>query len=387
MYKCKIFFLVRLLIFSMIILLLPITVSAQEFDVNVKSAILIDANSGQVIYEKNPHEKLPLASVTKIMTMLLAMEAVDKEQVSLSDQITISDRSASMGGSQLYMEPGEQHDLETLLKGISICSANDACVAVGEFLAGTEELFVEKMNEKAKALGMENTNFVNTNGLPAEGHHSTVYDISLMSRELLKYPAVHEWLTTWMDTITVGLPNKKQTNLEITNTNRLIKTYPGANGIKTGYTGEAGYCLSASATKKNMTLISVILGAPSSKIRFSESAKLLDYGFAAYESINIASKDQVLGEIKVDKGKQEYINGVANEDINILVKKDEKQSISKEIHLEENIHAPINQGEKVGEIIIFKNNEIIKTYPIVCEINVGKANIFTLYFKLFKNII
>ncbi len=379
---------VRVIFFSIIILLvMPIPVFSMEFDVNAKSAILIDANSGEVIYEKNSHEKLPMASVTKIMTMLLAMEAIESRHIALTDIITISPRSASMGGSQLYMEEGEQQSLETLMKGISICSANDACVAVGEHIAGTEEVFVKKMNEKAEALGMINTNFVNTNGLPAEGHYSSAYDISIMSRELLKYPKIHEWLTTWMASIKVGLQTKEQTDLEITNTNRLIKTYPGANGIKTGYTGEAGYCLSASATKGNMTLISVVLGSPTSKIRFDESSKLLDYGFAAYESINIAGENQIMGKIKVDKGNLESVNGISGNNISILVKKEEKQSISKEIHIEENISAPLKKGDIVGEIIIFKNDEIYKTYPIICEKDVERAGIFTLYFKLFRNII
>ncbi len=378
---------VRVIIFTMIFsLAIPFPLFAMEFDVNAKSAILIDANSGEVIYEKNPHEKLPMASVTKIMTMLLAMEAIESGHVALTDMVTISPRAASMGGSQLYMEEGEQQSLETLLKGISICSANDACVAVGEYIAGTEEVFVKKMNEKAELLGMMNTNFVNTNGLPAEGHYSSAYDISLMSKELLKYPRIHEWLTTWMTSIKVGLPTKEQTNLEITNTNRLIKTYPGANGIKTGYTGEAGYCLSASATKENMTLISVVLGSPTSKIRFNESSKLLDYGFAAFESINIAGENQVLGKIKVDKGDSDYINGISENKISILVRKEEKQSINKEIHIEENISAPLKKGDVVGEIVIFKNDEIYKTYPIICEKDVGRAGIFTLYFKLFRNI-
>lgn len=387
MFRKKILF-VQILICSMIFSLIPFPVSAiQEFDINAKSAILLDAGSGQIIYEKNVHEKLPPASVTKIMTMLLTMEAIDNQQVSLQDVVTISDRAASMGGSQLYMEPGEQQTLETLLKGIAIQSANDACVAVAEHIAGTEELFVKRMNEKAKELGMENTSFINTNGLPVEGHYTSAYDIGIMSRELLKHPKVHEWLTTWMTTITVGLPSKEQTQLEITNTNRLIKTYPGANGIKTGYTGEAGYCLSASATKGNMTLISVVLGSPTTKIRFAEAAKLLDYGFAAYESINIASKNQVLGQIRVDKGKIDNLNAIAEENINILVKKEDRQSITKEIHLENEISAPIKKGDVVGEIVIFKDNQILKTFPLVCDQDIDRAGIFSLYYKIFKNIL
>ncbi|NLK73368.1 MAG: D-alanyl-D-alanine carboxypeptidase [Clostridiales bacterium] len=377
---------VRFMIIFIFVSLFCTPVFAAEFDINAKSAILVDANSGQVIYEKNPHEKLPIASVTKVMTMLLTMEALERKQVNLSDMVNISSRAASMGGSQLYMEEGEQQSLETLMKGIAICSANDACVAVAEYIGGSEELFVQNMNKRAAELGMLNSNFINTNGLPVEGHYSTAYDVSLMSRELLKHNKIHEWLTVWMTTITVGLPTKKQTQLEITNTNRLIKTYPGANGIKTGYTGEAGYCLSASATRGNMTLVSVVLGAPSTNIRFSESAKLLDYGFAVYDSINIASQNQIIGKVKVDKGKVDHVNAVTKENVSVLIKKDEKQNIRKEIILKENVSAPVKKGEALGEIVIYKDEKIIKRYPLVSDEDVEKAGILTLYYKLFKSI-
>lgn len=380
---------VQISIFLLIFSLLTIpSMALNELGINAKSAILIDSKSGEVIYKQNAHEKLPPASVTKVMTMLLAMEALEKKQIQLSDMVTISERASSMGGSQLYMEPGEQQTVDTLLKGIAVCSANDACVAMGEYISGTEELFVKKMNERASELGMENTNFVNTNGLPVEGHYTTAYDISLMSKELLKHPKIHNYLTIWMDTVTVGKPSRKdKTDIGITNTNRLIKTYPGANGIKTGYTGEAGYCLSASAKKNNMTLISVVLGSPSSKIRFSESKKLLDYGFASYDNIPIASENQIMGKVKVDKGKEDFINATTEENINVLVKKDEKGSITKEIHLAENIQAPIKKGDMIGELVIYKNNQVYKTYPLVCEKDIKKAGIFSLYFKIFKNII
>lgn len=379
----------QVFIFLLIFSLLPTPVMAMnEFDINAKSAILVDARSGQVIYEKNPHEKLPPASVTKVMTMLLAMEALENKQIALTDTVTISARASSMGGSQLYMEPGEQQTVDTLIKGIAVCSANDACVAIGEHIAGSEELFVNRMNERAAELGMENTNFVNTNGLPVEGHYTSAYDISLMSRELLKHPKIHEYLTIWMDTVRVGKPSRKdKTDIGITNTNRLIKTYPGANGIKTGYTGEAGYCLSASAIKGNMTLISVVLGSPTTKVRFAESAKLLDYGFAAYDSIHMASKDQVMGKVRVDKGKADYVNAIAEENISVLVKKDEKQAIRKEINLAENIQAPVKKGDIIGELVVYKNDEVHKIYPLVCEIDIEKAGIFSLYFKIFKNIV
>lgn len=379
----------QIFILLLIFALLPINVMAEnDFDINAKSAILIDAKSGQVIYEKNSHEKLPPASVTKVMTMLLTMEALENNQIDLDDVVTISDRASSMGGSQLYMEPGEQQTVDTLIKGIAVCSANDACVAMGEYIAGSEELFVKQMNERAAELGMENTNFVNTNGLTVEGHYTTAYDIALMSRELLKHPKIHDYLTIWMDTVTVGKPSRTdKTEIGITNTNRLIKTYPGANGIKTGYTDAAKYCLSASATKGNMTLISVVLGCPTTKVRFAESAKLLDYGFAAYESLHMASENQVMGKIRVDKGKSDFINAVAEDNINILVRKNEKQAIRKEIFLAENIQAPLKKGDIIGELVVYKNDEVYKTFPLVCETDVEKAGVLSMYYKLFKNII
>ncbi len=304
---------------TMILLNIGTHSSAIEFDVNGSSAILIDAGSGEVLYEKNPHEKLPPASVTKIMTMLLAMEAIDQKHISLDDTVIISERASSMGGSQLYLEPGEGKTVEQLLKGIAVASANDGCVALGEHISGTEELFVNRMNERAKELGMNNTQFMNTNGLPQEGHYTTAYDISLMSRELLKYPLIHKWSTIWMSTMKVGKGNKSA--LELTNTNRLIKTYPGANGLKTGFTQEARYCLAASATRNNFTLIAVILGSPTSTIRFAETKKILDYGFAAYNSVEIAKKEEIIEEIAVDKGKLEKENKIAEEDKKTIVKK------------------------------------------------------------------
>ncbi len=377
----------KIIVFILLFSLIPIPIAAEEFDINAKSAILIDGKSGDVIYEKNSHEKLPPASVTKIMTMLLTMEAIERGDIHLEDKVTISARAESMGGSQLYLETGEQQTVESLLKGIAISSANDACVAMGEFIGGTEELFVASMNKRAKELNMVNTNFVNTNGLPVENHYTTAYDIAIMSRELLKHPTIHNWLTIWMDTLTVGKDGKPKTELGLTNTNRLIKTYPGANGIKTGYTGEAGYCLSASATKNNMTLISVVLGAPTTHVRWNESAKLLDYGFAVYECMTLASKNQVLGTVNVDKGKEEVIHVIPEEEISLLIKKEDRKNITKEINMPEQVKAPIKKGSIIGELVVYRNNEIYKTYPLIAETDIESASILNIYYKLFKSII
>lgn len=363
-----------------------ITGGAVNMTVDAKSAVLIDAGSGTVLFDQNSHERLPPASVTKVMTMLLIMEAVDRGQMSLDDKVTVSEKAASMGGSQMYMEPGEQQTLETLLKGIVIASANDACVAAAEYHSGTVEIFVENMNKKAKELGMVDTNFVNTNGLPVANHYSSAYDIALMSKELIKHEKLQDWFKVWMTNITVGLPGKKQTELGLTNTNRLIKTYPGANGIKTGFTQEAGYCLSASAVKDDLNLIAVIMGSPTSKIRFAEAAKLLDYGFANYDSVKLAEKGEPMGKIVIEKGAPDMIDAVAPEQISILVKKGEKDGIRGELELNDKISAPIAMGDQIGELIIYKQDKEIARHPLVAAENVEKAGLMQIYFRMLKTL-
>ncbi len=359
--------------------------SANEFDLNVKSAILIDAGSGKVLYEKNSHQKLPPASVTKIMTMLLTMEAIERNQITLKDKVTISEHASSMGGSQLYLEPGEQRVVEQLIKGVAIASANDACVALAEHIAGSEELFVKKMNQRAAELDMKNTQFINTNGLPQEGHYTSAYDISLMSRELLKHPKIHDWLTIWMSSMKVG--KKGRATLELTNTNKLIRFYPGANGLKTGFTQEAKFCLSASAKRNNFTLVAVVLGSPTSKIRFAEAKKLLDYGFSTYNSVQISKKDEVFDEIKVEKGKLDKVNIVAKEELKVLVKKGGEGDVKKEVIVPKTVKAPFEKGAKVGEIIVTNSKgENLGKVDLVTENECKRASIFNTFGKILKNI-
>ncbi|WP_432664811.1 D-alanyl-D-alanine carboxypeptidase family protein [Wukongibacter baidiensis] len=359
--------------------------SANEFDVNAKSAILIDAGSGKVLYENNSHQKLPPASVTKIMTMLLTMEAIERKQITLEDKVTISEHASSMGGSQLYLEPGEQRSVEQLIKGVAIASANDACVALAEHIAGSQELFVKKMNQRASELGMKNTQFMNTNGLPQEGHYTSAYDISLMSRELLKHPKIHEWLTIWMSSMKVG--KKGRATLELTNTNKLIRFYPGANGLKTGFTQEAKFCLSASAKRNNFTLVAVVLGSPTSKIRFAEARKLLDYGFSTYNSVQISKKDEVFDEIRVEKGKLDKINIVAKEELKVLVRKGGEGDVKKEIIIPESVKAPFKKGDKVGEILVTNSKgENLGKVDLVTENECKRASIFNTFGKILKSI-
>lgn len=363
-----------------------ITGGAVGMTVDAKSAILIDAGSGTVLFDQNSHDRLPPASVTKVMTMLLIMEAIDRGQMSLEDKVTISEKAASMGGSQMYMEPGEQQKLETLMMGIAIASANDACVAAAEHHSGTADIFVENMNKRAKELGMMDTNFVNTNGLPVANHYTSAYDIALMSKELLKHDKIHDWFSIWMTNITVGLPGKKQTELGLTNTNRLIKTYPGANGIKTGFTQEAGYCLSASAKKGDLSLIAVIMGSSTTKVRFAEAAKLLDYGFANYDSVKLAEKGEPMGTVVIEKGAPNLVNAVAPDHVSVLVNKGEKDTIRGELVFKESISAPVAKGDQLGELVIYKKDKEIARYPVVAEEKVNKASMMQIYFRMIKTL-
>ncbi|MGN0711460.1 MAG: D-alanyl-D-alanine carboxypeptidase family protein [Anaerovoracaceae bacterium] len=355
-------------------------------EIAAKSAVLMDAGSGTLLFSQNGDEKLPPASVTKIMTMLLAMEAVDSGRVSLTDEVAVSDRAASMGGSQMYMEPGEKHTLEELMKGISMVSANDAAVAVAEYLAGSVEIFVENMNAKAKELGMVNTNFVNTNGLPVPNHYTSAHDIAIMGSELIKHEKTHDWLTKWQDTINVGLEGK-QKEFGLTNTNKLIKQYSGANGIKTGFTQEAGYCLAGSAEREGMTLVAVVLGCQDSKTRFAETMKLLDYGFANYDTVAVAEKGESNGLMRVEKGMPEYVDAVAGKDISILVKKGEKQDVTCKAEQIGNLEAPVKKGEKIGEIVVYMKEKEIERYPLVAADDVEKAGIIEIYKRMIKSMI
>ena len=345
-----------------------------DFDVPCKAAFLIEEQTERVLYEKQADEKLPMASITKIMTMLLVMEDIEKEKIKLSDEVTISERAASMGGSQMYMEIGEKHTVEELLKGVALASANDGCVALSEYVAGSEEIFVEKMNDRAKALGMVDTHFVNTNGLPASDHYSSAYDIAVMSKELYKYEETRKWFGTWQDTITVGLPGKEK-EFGLTNTNKLIKQYEGCNGIKTGFTSDAGYCLSASALRGDTHLIAVALGAETSAIRNQEITKILDYGFATYKTTVVAKDNQSMKEIMIPKGNPQKVSAVTEQKITALVEKGQEESITTKVIMDKTVKLPINKGDKIGKLIVYDKDEKIGEYSLVSNTDVKKASI------------
>ena len=353
--------------------------------IKAKAAVLIDSATGKVIYALNADKELPPASVTKVMTMLLAMEAVDSGKITLDDEVTISDDAASMGGSQMYMEPGETHTVAQLLEGVAMVSANDGCVALAEYIAGSTDIFVEKMNKKAQELGMKNTNFVNTNGLPVREHYTSAYDIALMSKELIKHKEIRKWCTKWQDTIKVGLPGK-ETEFGLTNTNKMIKTYNGANGIKTGFTQEAGYCLSASATRGNTTLIAVVLGAKTSKERNAQVAKLLDYGFSAYETAQIFPEGEAVKKVHVDRGEPEQLKAVTGEAAAAFIKKGDKEKVTHKIVIDKDISLPLKKGDAVGRVDIYYYGQKTGSVSLVSDRDVKKASFITYYVRSIRSL-
>ena len=318
--------------------------SSDPLNLESESAVLIEQATGQVLYEHNMHEKLRPASVTKVMSILLIMEALDSGQISLTDQVPCSENASSMGGSQIWLDPRETLTVDDMLKAICVASANDCVVAMAEYIAGSEEAFVQRMNDKAKELGMNDTTFKNCHGLDEDGHLTSSYDIALMSRELLaKHPQVTKYTTIWTESLRDG-------KSEITNTNKLIKTYKGATGLKTGSTGLALYNLSASATRDNLSLIAVIMKAPSTKVRFAEAAKLLDYGFNNFTYKEFAKKGDLIQTIPINKGTKSSLDLILESDCGILIGKGKDSQVEQIINIDENISAPIKAGQKLGEI-------------------------------------
>jgi D-alanyl-D-alanine carboxypeptidase (penicillin-binding protein 5/6) len=372
------------LILAILLVMSNITtiIAAQSpFDLQARSAILMDYETGTVLYEKNPDEKLPIASLTKIMTILLVLEAIDDGKLKLDDKVQISEHASSMGGSQVFLHEGESLSVDSLLKAVIVASGNDASVALAEKVAGTHEVFVSRMNERARELGMTNTRFANSTGLPADNNYSTARDVSLMSRELLKHPLFYRWSTIWVDTL-----EESRNKTELANTNRLIRFYDGTDGIKTGSTQEAGYCLSATAKRGNMRLLSIVLNAPSTKIRFSESSKMMDYGFANYEVVSLLKKDQVVeNQVPISGGKEEIINGVVSKDVNFLIKSGESKEYEREIVLDEKIKAPLEKGDKIGTLTLKQDNKIVQKIDIVSDREVLKANVFDYFKKIFDH--
>lgn len=337
-----------------------------QLDIKAKSAILMEVNTGKILYEMNADEKLPPASITKIMSLLLVMEAIDSGKMSVEDVISASEHACSMGGSQIWLEPGEAMTVDDLLKAAVIASANDATVALGEQLAGSEEGFVAQMNARAAELGMTNTHFANATGLDAEGHMSTAHDVAIMSAELIKHDLIKNYSTVWMDTLRDG-------ESELVNTNKLVRFYEGTTGLKTGTTSGAGYCLSATAERNGLELVAVIMSGDTSQDRFNGAKKLLDYGFANYEYASITPQLDVT-ELDIKKGVAQKVKISAANNFGALLKKSEASAVTQQLNLKQNLTAPIKKDEVVGTVDFYLNDEMIGQVDVTAAESVDKMS-------------
>lgn len=342
-------------------------------------AVLIEQHSGQVLFEQNMHEKLRPASVTKVMSILLIMEALDSGQISITDKVPCTEDATAMGGSQIWLDVREELTVDEMLKAICVVSANDCTVAMADYLCGSQEAFVEKMNARAKELGMNDTTFKNCHGIDEDGHVTSPYDIALMSRELLnEHPDITKYTTIWMDSLRDG-------KSELVNTNKLIRNYKGATGLKTGSTSVALYNLSASATRNDLSLIAVIMKAPTTKVRFAEVQKLLDYGFNNYTYKSLAKKGEVLKQVGVTKGVKESTELVLESDAGILIKKGQDKNIEQTINIEENISAPVYEGQKFGEIVYYLEGQEIARTNIIANTTIDKKTFSNLLGYIYIN--
>lgn len=365
------------LLFLLAFFFLPRVHASVDLAPSSKSAILIDAATNTVLFEKNADEKLPPASMTKIMSMLLIMEEIDKGNLSFDDKITISKNAASMGGSQLFLQENEVYPVKELLKGIAIASGNDAVVAMAEKIGGTTEGFVEMMNNRAKELGLTNTNFVNPHGLDTENHYSSARDMGIMARELLKHEKILEFTSIYED----YLKKNDGSSIWLVNTNKLVRFYDGVDGLKTGFTQGAGYCLTATGKKNNLRLISVVMGVSTSDERSKDTSNLLNYGFNNYENYTALKKEDVLGTKRVEFGKKETVELVLKEDyVKLLKQKDQKPNYSFEVDVP-TLVAPLKKGDIVGKAKVIFEGNIVDEVEITVKENVLKANFWDLFKK------
>ena len=349
---------------------------------NATSAIMLESSTGEIIFQKNANEKRPPASMTKMMSMLLIMENIEKGNLTFEEEVTASAYASSMGGSQIFLKAGEKMKVEDLLKGIAIGSGNDATVAMAERIAGTEEAFVKLMNDRAKELGLTNTNFKNSTGLDAENHYSTAYDMSVIARELVKHKKILEFTGTYED----YLRKDSASPFWLVNTNRLVRFYKGVDGLKTGYTKEAGYCLTSTAEKDNMRLITVVMNEPSTQIRNGETSSMLDYGFNMYSVNKILDTDTSLQKSKVELGNDLEVEIVPTEEVKILNNKNsDERKVTYELELN-TIKAPVKKGNIVGKIKVYEDNKVINEINATVKYDIDKANIFKIYYRNLKNL-
>lgn len=366
------------------LLLIPNFVRAEgELAQNARSAILVDVDTGTIIFEKNSNEKVAVASLTKMMSQLLILENVESGKLKWDEIVKVSSNAAGYGGTQIYLQPGEEMSVRDLMKGISMASANDATVALAERIAGSEDNFVKMMMEHAKKLGLKNTNFVNPTGLDEDNHYSTAYDLSLIARELMKHEQIFEFSSLYEDYLRVDTPNK----FWLVNTNKLVRFYEGADGLKTGFTDNAKYCMAVTAKRGNMRLLAIILGEDVSKVRNQETVSLLDYGFNAYEVATIRKKGEVVDKLKFDKANVNQVDVVVKNDIGILKKKNEDlKKYTEKIKLDK-VNLPIKKGSIVGKLELYDGDNLVGSYDLIVEKNIKKNGFINLFISNFKDIV
>ncbi len=347
-----------------------------EEEISSPSAVLIEPTTLKILFEKNPHEVRACASITKVMTLLLVMEAIEQGKISYDDIVTTSEHAKSMGGSDIWLEVGEQMTVDEMIKATAVASANDAAVALAEHLCGTESEFVNKMNERAKELSMKNTVFKNCNGLDEEGHVTTAYDVALMSAELMKHEKIFDYTTIWLDTLRNG-------ETQIVNTNKLLKSYDGITGLKTGTTGDAGSCISATATRNGMSLCAVVLGATTGTERFKDAAQLLDYGFANFETVAFNAQDADISSIEVKNGMKKSAKLSCDGANSMVVSKGGGENVEQKVKVEEFVEAPVKSGHKVGVVEFWLNGEKVSSFDVVTTESVEKITFSAVLSKLF----
>ena len=374
---------VLFIVLGLLLGMLPFYARGAEMDIPAKSALLMDMETGTVLFEKNAHEPLAPASVTKVMTMLLIMEAIDSGKISWDDQVTASEAAAQKGGSQIYLKVGETMSVSDMVKSIAVSSANDCACAMAEHIAGSEEAFVVMMNDRAKQLGMNDTNFVNCTGLDdsedAKNHRTSAYDIALMSRELMiKHPDIQKFTTIWMDTVRNG-------SFGLSNTNKMVRFYSGATGLKTGFTSSAGYCLSATAKRDGMELVAVVMGSETSKERFAACKSMLDYGFANFAIIHPQLQENA--SVKVELGKSDYVKAVPSQNMAMLIDKGQKNSVTTEVTMEESVSAPVSQGQRLGTMTIKSGEQVLAQVPLVAEKAVMKLTWGQVFGKVLRQFV
>lgn len=365
--------------------LIPLNVSADELNLaeNAKSAIMIEATTGEILYKKNEKERLAPASMTKIMSLILIMENVESGKLKWNDIVVTSNYASSMGGSQVFLKPNEIMSVEDLVKAICVASANDATVAMAEKIAGTEKAFVKLMNDKAKELGAVNTNFVNSTGLPAKDHYSTAYDMSIMAKELIRHEKILSFTKIYEDYLRKNTSN----SFWLVNTNKLVRFYDYIDGLKTGFTDDAGYCLTATGKKGNMRLITVVMKEDNTDNRTKDTIAMMDYGFNMYSVKNIISKDNKIGNIYINLGKEEYADISSLEDINIVnSNQDNEAKFTYEIETD-NVTAPLSKGSVVGKITVYKDGKYFNSSDLIITKNIKKANIVKVFFRNIKDVL